>query len=139
MRTAACVLSAVIVLVFSCARSSAQGVVQPTPAASGYDDDMGIPGAVPTKQALRPIPGYPQGGAVPVAGSSGAYQQKKANSQYPASRNYYDYSPNAARPDSYGRMRSSGGQDVDVRGDQMGVNWYRNMPERNYDYRDSRY
>lgn len=138
MRTTGCVFVTVAILLFPCAGSRAQGVVQSPPPASESTDDMGMPGAVPTKRALRPIPGYPQGGVLPAGGSSGVYPQK-GKSQYPASRTYYDYSPNATRPDSYGRMRRSGGQDVDVRGDKMGVDWYRNMPEPNYDYRNRQY
>ncbi len=106
------------------------------------DDGLGSPGAVPTKRPLRPIPGYPKGGALPPGGTygrgPGVYPQR-SDSRYPTSRTYYDYSPYAPRQDSYGRMRSSGGQDIDVRGDQMGVDWYRNMPAPNYDYRGRRY
>jgi hypothetical protein len=143
MRTAVCVFFAAVAPVLLCASSPAQEPDQPS-AASGYPSvsSVGVPGPVPTKRPLRPIPGYPQGGGMPSSGTyggaPGVYPQQ-ANPQYPSSRTYYEYSPNAARPDSYGRMRSTGGPDVDTRGDQMGADWYRNMPGPNYDYRGRRY
>lgn len=138
MRSAAC---AAAVLVLTCAESVAQGPGAAAPAASWYDHigEMQVP--APTKRALKPIPGYPQGagGILPSGGTSAGASAGQSGSQYPASRNYYEYNPNAARPDSYGRMRSVGGPAVDRRGDQLGADWYRNMPKRNYDYRNDRY
>lgn len=137
--------AALAVSLLPCAVARAQVAgSSPAGAAAGSvrDDGLDMPGAVPTKRALRPIPGYPQGGPLPAGGTYGGAPRvypQRANPQYPTSRTYYDYSPYAPRQDSYGRVRSSGGQDVDVRGDQMGTDWYRNMPAPNYDYRGRRY
>ena len=141
MRTALGAALAVYFLSTACGISVAQEMDQ---AAGGeyadYSADAGVP-AAPTRRPLRPIPGYPRGGALPpgetYGGSPGVYPQQSGPG-YPTSRSYYEYSPSAPRPDSYGRMRSSG-PDIDVRGSRMGEDWYRNMPAPNYDYRSRRY
>ncbi|MEI6634802.1 MAG: hypothetical protein WCP22_13440 [Chlamydiota bacterium] len=144
MRTAVCVFFVAVAPVLLCASSRAQDPDLPSTDSSGYAPGagVGVLGPVPTKRPLRPIPGHPQGGGLTSSGTYGGVpgvSLQQSNPLYPTSRTYYEHSPNAARPDSYGRMRSVGGPDVDTRGGQMGADWYRNMPAPNYDYRNRRY
>ncbi len=141
MRAAWCVAAAIVSVCMARGISRGQGLDQ---ASGGWYPDQSIDQespAPPTRRPLRPIPGYPQGGALPFggtySGAPGTYPQQP-DGGYPTSRTYYDYSPTAPRPDSYGRMRS-GGLDIDRRGDQIGADWYRNMPAPNYDSRGRRY
>lgn len=116
---------------------------QPAPAAAGYSANpySQAPGPGPTRRPLAQTAPYGSAGSLPHAATYGspAGSSPQANPLYPTSRTYYEYAPSAPRQDSYGRMRNVGGEDVDVRGNEMGADWYRNMPAPNYDYRGRRY